>query len=104
MSNVTVGDLAIVVRDGGKKENLGLIVKVLEYDGMRRWEGFGEHKTWVVECAGRRLLCYMDWSDRLYFLRVGKMPDCCLKPIRPDREFDDDEANELLDQSVANPA
>lgn len=104
MSHVTVGDLAIVVRDGGKKENLGLIVKVLKYDGMRRWEGFGEHKTWVVECAGDRLLCYMDWSDRLYFLREGKLPGCCLKPIRPDSEDHDDEANELLDQSVANPA
>ena len=45
MSNVTVGDLAIVVRDGGKKENLGLIVKEIKLDDICRWDEFNKQET-----------------------------------------------------------
>ena len=84
--NVTPGDLAIVVDDGGEFENLGLIVKVISFEGSFFWWEFGKQPSWQVEIVGSRGLCYRRSDNELYFKRQGKVPDCCLKRIEPDRQ------------------
>jgi hypothetical protein len=82
--NVKIGDLAIVVNDGGKHENVGLVVTVVSFEGKKYWHEFGERPSWMVEAAGPRGICYEGSDGELYFKREGKMPDCCLKRIEPD--------------------
>jgi hypothetical protein len=95
--NVKLGDLAIVVDDGGKFENLGLIVNVISFEGTLYWHEFGDQPTWRVDAAGPRGLCYERSDGELYFKRQGKIPDCCLKRIKPDRNEDDLVFEETLD-------
>lgn len=82
--NVKPGDLAIVVDDGGEFENLGLIVKVISFEGSFFWCEFGSQPSWQVEVVGSRGLCYWRSDKELYFKRQGKVPDCCLKRIDSD--------------------
>jgi hypothetical protein len=86
--NVKPGDLAIVVNDGGKHENVGLVVNVVSFEGNMDWYEFGEQPSWLVEAAGPRGLCYERSDGQLYFKRLGKMPDCCLKRVEPDLDED----------------
>ena len=95
--NVKPGDLAIVVDDGGKFENVGLIVNVVSFAGTMHWHEFGEQSTWLVDAAGPRGICYERSDGRLYFKRQGKVPDCCLKRIEPDMTEDDLSQSELMD-------
>jgi hypothetical protein len=87
--NVKPGDLAIVVDDGGKCENVGLIVNVVSFAGTKHWHEFGERSSWMVETAGPRGICYEGSDGELYFKREGKMPDCCLKRIEGNLTVDD---------------
>ena len=98
--NVKPGDLAIVVDDGGKYENVGLIVSVVSFEGTLDWYEFGEQPSWLVEAAGPRGLCYERSDGELYFKRQGKMPDCCLKRIEPDLNEYDSAIEEALDDSL----
>lgn len=82
--NVKTGGLAIVVDDGGKYENVGLVVSVVSFEGTLDWYEFGEQPSWLVEAAGPRGLCYERSDGQLYFKCQGKVPDCCLKRIEPD--------------------
>jgi hypothetical protein len=82
--NVKPGDLAIVVNDGGKHENVGLVVNVVSFEGNMDWYEFGEQPSWLVEAAGPRGLCYERSDGELFFKCQGKVPDCCLKRIEPD--------------------
>ncbi len=98
--NVKIGDLAIVVNDGGKHENVGLVVTVVSFEGKMYWHEFGERPTWMVETAGPRGICYERSDGELYFKRQGKMPDCCLKRIEPDLNEYDSAIEEALDDSL----
>ena len=46
--NVKLGDLAIVVDDGGKYENVGLVVSVVSFEGNMDWYEFGEQPSWTT--------------------------------------------------------
>jgi len=96
MRNCRVGDLAIVVQDGQKMENLGLVVRVLESYGDMRWAVFNWKTkkyyknrvdvlfTWTVEVVSEvGQIIYQDQDGNLYGKRVGEIPDIFLKPIRP---------------------
>ena len=98
--NVKPGDLAIVVDDGGKFENLGLIVNVISYEGSFFWWEFGSQPSWLVEAVGSRGLCYWRSDHELYFECQGKVPDCCLKRIEPDLNEYDSAIEEALDDSL----
>jgi hypothetical protein len=98
--NVKLGDLAIVVDDGGKFENVGLIVNVVSFEGNMDWYEFGEQPSWLVEAAGPRGLCYERSDGELYFKRQGKVPDCCLKRIEPDLNEEDFLHEETLGDSL----
>ena len=98
--NVKIGDLAIVVNDGGKHENVGLVVTVVSFEGKMYWHEFGERPTWMVEAAGPRGICYERSDGELYFKRQGKVPDCCLKRIEPDLNEYDSAIEEALDDSL----
>uniref|UniRef100_UPI0040480714 hypothetical protein n=1 Tax=Algoriphagus sp. TaxID=1872435 RepID=UPI0040480714 len=81
--NVKPSDLTVVVNDGGKFENLGLIVNVISFEGSFFWWKFGSQPSWQVEVFGSRGLCYWRSDHELYLEHQGKMPDCCLKRIEP---------------------
>ena len=98
--NVKPGDLAIIVNDGGKYENVGLVVNVVSFEGTMDWYEFGEQPTWLVEAAGPRGLCYERSDGQLYFKRQGKMPDCCLKRVEPDQTEEDFCHEETLDNTL----
>jgi hypothetical protein len=98
--NVKIGDLAIVVNDGGKHENVGLVVTVVSFEGKKYWHEFGERPSWMVEAAGPRGICYEGSDGELYFKREGKMPDCCLKRIEPDLNEDDLSHEETLNDTL----
>ncbi len=98
--NVKPGDLAIVVDDGGKFENLGLIVNVISFEGSFFWWEFGSQPSWQVKVFGSRGLCYWRSDHELYFERQGKMPDCCLKRIEPDLNEYDSVIEETLDDTL----
>ena len=98
--NVKPGDLAIVVNDGGKFENLGLIVSVVSFEGTMHWYEFGEQPSWQVEVVGSRGLCYWRSDHEIYFERQGKIPDRCLKRIEPDLNEYDSAIEEALDDTL----
>jgi hypothetical protein len=79
--NVKPGDLAIIVNDGGKYENVGLVVNVISFEGAMDWYEFGEQPSWLVEAAGPRGLCYERSDGELYFQRQEKVQDYYLKRI-----------------------
>jgi len=96
MRNCKVGDLAIVVQDNQKMENLGLIVRVLEPYGNMRWSVFNWKTkkyykkrvdvlfSWTVEVVSEAAqIIYADDAGNLYGKRVGEIPDIFLRPIRP---------------------
>ena len=98
--NVKLGDLAIVVADGGKFENVGLVVSVVSFEGTLDWYEFGEQPSWLVEAAGPRGLCYERSDGELYFKRQGKVPDCCLKRVEPDQTEEDFSREETLKNTL----
>jgi hypothetical protein len=94
MRNCKVGDLAIIVKDEAKMENLGLIVRVLSACGEKSWSAYNWKKkcyykrktdrlfTWRVEVVSETgQIIYSDGFDNLYGLRVGDMPDLYLRPL-----------------------
>ena len=98
--NVKIGDLAIVVDDGGKYENVGLVVSVVLFEGNMDWYEFGVQPSWLVEAAGPRGLCYERSDDALYFKRQGEVPDCCLQRIEPDPTDEDFSREETLKNTL----
>ena len=97
--NVKPGDLAIVVDDGGKYENVGLVVNVVSFEGTMHWYEFGQQPSWLVDAAGPRGLCYERSDGKLFFKRQGKVPDCCLKRVESDLDEDDSLCEETLDNT-----
>lgn len=89
MRNVKTGDLAIIVEDGGNRENVGLVVTVLKFIGRDFWIEFGAQPTWLVKASGGRAICYEDLNKDLFYVQTGHLPDCCLKRIAPDKRKTD---------------
>jgi hypothetical protein len=94
MRNCKVGDLAIIVKDEQKMENLGLVVRVLSACGERSWSAYNWQKkcyykrktnrlfTWIVEVVSETgQIIYSDSLGNLYGQKGGEVPDCYLRPL-----------------------
>jgi len=81
--NCSVGDLAITV-DCVCPENLGNIVRVVEYLGLRDWGNTNAPlPSWRVEIESEHgwLLYELDGYPETY--KTGPVPDRCLRRISP---------------------
>jgi hypothetical protein len=103
--NCKVGDLAIIVKDDGGLENLGLIVKVEAKEGLVGWERYDHIQkrftgkmvrlfTWNVTSLSGRL--YYSNVDGLYTRQSGGIPDECLRPLLDDSEIEQKVGEETL--------
>jgi len=93
--NCKVGDLAIIVKDDGGLENLGLIVKVEAKEGLVGWERYDHIQkrftgeivklfSWRVTSLSGKL--YYSDVDRVFTMQSGEIPDECLRPLLDDSE------------------
>lgn len=100
--NCKVGDLAITVKSHNP-ENLGNIVKIKSAHGLVKWGNCKPEFSWVCEIATNGWLVYED-KGYTFTKKVGLVPDRCLKPITPPKNYlldefcDSDQINlELFD-------
>ena len=84
MRNVKVGDIAIVVNGGYKKEREGMVVKVLSFNGRVIYGDAGLQPMWSVQAYGGRSFGYQDPDDWIE-PSWADMPDFCLRRIAPDQ-------------------
>ena len=110
MRNCKVGDLAVVVKDTGKLENLGLIVRVVNDCGPVDWVEFvcvdgkppervvTSLNSWHVEVVSDNgQIIYLDEIEGvLYGERTGDIPDAFLRRL-PDLFEDDYKEGKVLD-------
>ncbi len=84
--NCRLGDLAVTVK-AEIPENLGNIVRIVGFLGIKRWYGFKEPTPlWEVAVVeGGRLVYDCEGRDRWYATE-GQIPDAFLKPIAPRRQ------------------
>jgi len=103
--NCKVGDLAIIIKDDGDLENLGLIVKVEAKKGLVGWERYDHIQkrftgeivrlfTWHVTSLSGRI--YYSNADGLYTKQSGGIPDECLRPLIDDSETEQKVREETL--------
>jgi hypothetical protein len=94
--NCRLGDLAVTVK-AEIPENLGNIVRVVGFSGVKRWYGFKEPTPlWEVEVVeGGRLVYEYEVGDRRYATE-GQIPDAFLKPIAPRRQAQEQELEVCL--------
>ena len=92
MANCKVGDLAIIVKDDGLQENLGITVQILGLAGYVGWYPYSHRLkrsykrprrlySWKVVALSSRGICYRNGEDELFFSKVGKVPDACLQRL-----------------------
>ena len=92
MANCKVGDLAIIVKDDGLQENLGITVQILGLAGYVGWYPYSHRLkrsykrprrlySWKVVALSSRGICYRNGEDALFFSKVGKVPDACLQRL-----------------------
>ena len=94
MRNCKVGDLAIIVRDNDKMENLGLIVRIVSAYGDIRWLDFNKKAgryykrkystlfSWTVQVVSdTSQIIYADSEHTLYGEMTGEVPDTYLRPL-----------------------
>jgi hypothetical protein len=98
--NCQEGDLAIIVKDDGKHENLGLIVRVVSKYGMKKFYSYSQRRqtwnkrprrlfAWTVEVLSEYgTLTYEDSFGTLYGYRCGEIPDSYLRRLPKLREED----------------
>jgi len=91
--NCQQGDLAIIVKDDGKLENLGLIVKVVRWYGMKKFYSYSHlnqkwtkpTKTlcaWTVEVLSENgAISYGTTTGKVYSKKRGWFPDSYLKRL-----------------------
>lgn len=110
MRNCKVGDLAVVVKDTGKMENLGLIVRVVSDCGPVNWvemvsvDGKSPERvvtslnSWHVEVVSDNAqIIYLDEIEAvLYGERTGDIPDAFLRRL-PDLFEEDFKDGKVLD-------
>ena len=92
MANCKVGDLAIIVKDDGLQENLGITVQILGLAGYVGWYPYSHRLkrsyklprrlySWKVVALSSKGICYRNGEDELFFSKVGKVPDACLQRL-----------------------
>jgi hypothetical protein len=98
--NCQEGDLAIIVNDDGKHENLGLIVRVVSQYGMKKFYSYSQRRqtwnkrprrlfAWTVEVLSEYgTLTYEDSFGTLYGYRCGELPDSYLRRLPKLREVE----------------
>jgi len=94
--NCRLGDLAVTVK-AEIPENLGNIVRIVGFCGVKKWYGFKEPTpVWEVEVVeGGRLVYEYEGGDREYATE-GQIPDAFLKPIAPRRQAEEQELEVCL--------
>ena len=84
MRNVKVGDIAIVVNGGYKREREGMVVKVLSFNGRVIYGDAGLQPMWSVQAYGGRSFGYQDPDDWIE-PSWADIPDYCLRRVAPDQ-------------------
>jgi len=91
MANCKVGDLAIIVRDDGLKENLGLTVQIVGHAGYvwcfpyskrlkRNYKRSRRLYSWNVVALSSTGICYST-NGKLRFCSEGWFPDAYLQRL-----------------------
>jgi hypothetical protein len=91
MANCKVGDLAIIVRDDGLQENLGITVQILGHRGYvwcfpyskrlkRNYKRSRRLYSWNVVALSNVGICYSS-NGELEFCREGWFPDAYLQRL-----------------------
>jgi hypothetical protein len=92
MANCKVGDLAIIVKDDGLQENLGITVQIIGLAGYLGWYPYSQRLkrsykrprrlySWKVVALSSKGICYRNSEDELFFSKVGNLPDVCLQRL-----------------------
>ena len=90
--NCKVGNLAIIINDDGKKENLGIIVRIISPYGFNHWYTYSERLkrfckrsrrlyAWNVEALSPSGITYCNEDGVLRQAKFGIAPDSYLKPL-----------------------
>jgi len=92
-----LGDLAVTV-DTELPINIGNIVRIVGASGYEKWSRYQTKIfLWKVEVASpERPLVYENPDGTIERLLAGRVPDHCLRPIRPDELEEIDEHTENL--------
>jgi hypothetical protein len=85
MRNVKVGDIAIVVDGGYKRERQGMVVKVVAFKGRMSYEGSWLQPAWLIQAYGARPFGYEIIDGRTRPLSIVLMPDAYLRRLAPDQ-------------------
>jgi hypothetical protein len=85
MRNVKVGDIAIVVDGGYKRERQGMVVKVVAFKGRMSYEGSWLQPAWLIQAYGARPFGHELFEGRTRQLRIVVMPDAYLRRLAPDQ-------------------
>lgn len=91
MANCKVGDLAIVVKDDGLQENLGITVQIVGHRGYVWCYPYSKHLkrnykrsrrlySWDVIALSSVGICY-NTDETLHYCREGWFPDAYLQPL-----------------------
>ena len=104
MRNVKVGDIAIVVNGGYKREREGMVVKVLSFNGRVIYGDAGLQPMWSVQAYGGRSFGYQDPDDWIE-PSWADMPDFCLRRVAPDQAKTDllDAEESTIKRRKVNP-
>ena len=92
MANCKVGDLAIIVKDDGLQESLGITVQIIGLAGYVGWYPYSHRLkrsykrprrlySWKVVALSSKGICYRNGEDELFFSQVGNLPDACLQQL-----------------------
>jgi len=111
MTNCKVGDLAIIIKDDGLQENLGITVQIVAHAGYQNWYGYSlrlkrSYKrprrlySWSVVALSNQGICYRDHKDELYFSREGDVPDYCLQRLTKIQFTNEEFAEEGIKSAV----
>jgi len=94
MRDVKVGDIAIVVDGGYKRERRGIVVKVVSFKGRMSYEGSWLQPAWLIQAYGARPFGYEVIDGRTRQLSIVVMPDAYLRRLVPDQA----KTNLLIDE------
>ncbi len=103
MRNVKVGDIAIVVDGGYKRERQGIVVKVVSFKGRMSYEGSWLQPAWLIQAFGARPFGYEVIDGRTRPLSIVVMPDANLRRLAPDQAKTDllvDEESDIKHHKV----
>ena len=92
MANCKVGDLAIIVKDEGLQENLGITVQIVGCAGYVGWYPYSQRLkrsykrprrlySWNVVALSNKGICYRNYYGDLYYLVEGRLPDAYLQRL-----------------------